>query len=781
MTSTVSHNQHAPVDSASPSGVLVRVVRVAARGAQRRPKTIIALWLLFVIVCTGIGSMVGTKSLTDVQSEVGQSATADKLVHRAGLADPAVENVLVSSPSATRTAQAAATLGNRLSALPEVASVRGPAQSATLSTDGGTVVLVQARLAGDPDKAPDHVGAVEKTVAAVEHSLPGVQLAEAGSGSVSKSINDVISKDLSRAEKIALPITLVVLVLAFGALVAASVPLLLGLTAVAAASGALGLVSQLAPNSESTTAVVALIGLAVGVDYSLFYVRREREERRRGHAEAGRKSAAAVSPLDAASATRRESALEAAAASVGRAILVSGLTVMIALAGLLITGQGDFVSMGLGTILVVAIAVLGSLTVLPAVLALLGDRVDRGRIPGYRRLLARHTRREAEAGRPIGMWAGLARAVTARPAASLAGAVFLLAVLAVPLLGMRTEGTGVDDLPQDLPVASATHAIEKAFPGAPSDADLVVQGTGLGTGPARAELAALGRRALQITGGSGQVTVAVSHDQQLARVSVPMPDHGTSAARTTVRDLRAQVAPTADQVPGAHGSALVTGDAASAQDYSDRMASVTPEVIGFVLALGFLLLLFTFRAPLLAASVMLLNLASIGAAYGILVAVFQHTWAQGVLGFHSTGHIIDWLPLFMFVVLFGLSMDYTVLILERIREARQAGRAPRQAAAEGVAATAGTVTSAAVVMVAVFAIFGTLDVITFKQLGVGLAAAVLLDATLVRGVALPAVVALLGRRGWPVRPDAGRGRKQISAELPWDDAAMSVAGQGRRA
>ena len=450
---------------------------------------------------------------------------------------------------------------------------------------------------------------------------------------------------------------------------------------------------------------------------------------------------------------------------------------MIALAGLLITGQGDFVSLGLGTILVVAIAVLGSLTVLPAALALLGDGVDRGRIPGYRGLVARRARREAQAGKLLGMWAALARAVTARPVASLITAVCLLGILAIPLFGMRTGGLGVKELPHTLPVVTATQALERSFPDTQSSAGLVVRGNDLGDPAARAELTALGRRALDVTGGRTGVTVAVSADHKLARVDVPMPDHGESAAKTTVKRLRSQVAPTATRVPGAHGRALVTGETASNMDYSARMASMTPEVIAFVLALGFLLLLFTFRAPLLAASVMLLNLLSVGAAYGILVAVFQHTWAEQLLNFQSTGRIIDWLPLFMFVVLFGLSMDYTVLILERIRESRRAGMPPREAAAEGVAATAGTVTSAAIVMVAVFSIFATLDIITFKQLGVGLAAAVLLDATVVRGIALPAVVALLGRKGWPVRldkPAVAAGRR----DSQWDAVDMSSVRTG---
>jgi RND superfamily putative drug exporter len=755
--------------------------------AQRRPKTIIGLWLLLVIGCVAGGSLVGSESLTPTQSEVGQSANADVLLHRAGLTDPAVESILVTSPSASLTSQATVQLTSRLAGLAQVASVRGPAQQAPLSTDGGRIVLVQAVLAGDPDAAADHVGPVEVAVAAVQHAQPGARLQEEGDGSGNKAINDLITQDLSRAEKISLPITLAILVLAFGALVAASVPLLLGLTSVAAALGALGVVSHLVPNSSSTSAVVVLIGLAVGIDYSLFYVRREREERRRGRPEArsrhlsrggcGEDVEGGVAGVCSAAAVAETSALEAAAASVGRAILVSGLTVMMALAGLLVTGQGDFISIGLGTIVVVLIAVVGSLTVLPAVLALLGDGVDRAQVPGYSRLLARRIRRDAAAGRRSGPWAALARGVTAHPGASLTTAGCVLATLAVPLFGMRTAALGIADLPPNMPVVQAAHAIERAFPGAPQAAELVVKGRDLGAARAHQALVLMGERAVRMTGGKGELTLAVSADGRLARVDVPMPDRSDDSAKAAVLRLRSQVAPTAARVPGAYGHALVTGNAASGVDYSARMATATPEVIGFVLALGFLLLLVTFQAPLLAAAMMLLNLLSIGAAYGILTAVFQHTWAEHVLGFHSTGHIINWLPLFLFVILFGLSMDYTVLVLERIRESRLSGLGPRQASAEGVAATGGTVTSAAIVMVAVFSVFATLDVINFKQLGVGLGAAVLLDATLVRGVALPATVALLGERGWPVRrPPSGAAQEGLTAGMPCDDEVV-LAGQ----
>lgn len=725
-------------------GVMVRLVLAATRAAQRRPKTIIAVWLLLVVFCIASGAVAGTRSLTDIQAEVGPSSKADALLAQHGLRNPASETVLISAPSPAAARAAADDLLRRATALPQVASASGPAQSAELVADDGRAMLVKVTLRGDPARAPDQVDALLTLGARVEQAHPGSVVQEAGGGSVRRAINHLVATDLRRAELVSLPITLLILVLAFGAVVAACVPLILGITAVAASLGAVGLVSHLAPTGQSTPAVVVLIGLAVGVDYSLFYVRREREERRRGHGPAREHGTAMP-----------DSALEAAASSVGRAILLSGLTVIVALAGLLLTGAGDFVSLGLATILVVTLAVLGSLTVLPAVLALLGDRVGHGRVPGHRAVTAAWARRGLLTGRfgreRTGPWAAVASRVTRRPRAALVAAGCVLLALALPALDMHSSDLQGSDLPKVLPVVQAITALQASFPGAEQDAELVVRGRHLASPAARIGLAGLGARAAALTGGHGEVLVSVSADGNLARVDVPMPVLSLTAARTAVKHLRSQIAPAATRIEGVASAALVSGDVVSSVDYSDRMRAVTPQVIGFVLALGFLLLLMTFRAPLLAASVMLLNLLSIGAAYGILTAVFQHTWAERAFGFHSTGYIISWIPLFMFVVIFGLSMDYTVLVLERIREARLAGIGPREAAAEGVAATAGTVTSAAVVMMAVFSIFATLGVITFKQLGVGLAAAVMLDATLVRGVALPATVALLGERGWPVR------------------------------
>jgi RND superfamily putative drug exporter len=681
------------------------------------------LWLLLVAACVFAGASVGTKSLNNSQTGVGESARADALIAAAHLTQPAQENILLRSASAARTESAVRALEARLHDVPDAGAVHGPNDTPALSQAGGRTALVEVSLRGDPNNAGDHVGGVQTAVRAVAASHPRVTLQEAGDGTFDKAFNTAGGTDLQRAELFSLPITLLILVLAFGALVAASVPLLLGITSVVAALGAEGLVSHITPVTSSTASVILLIGLAVGVDYSLFYIRREREERA-----AGKDGVAA---------------LEAASATVGRAIVVSGLTVLTALAGLLFTGSKVFTSIGLATMVVVAIAVLGSVTVLPAVLRKLGDRVDRGRVPLLGRIRARRGERPRA-------WAALARKVTSRPVLSLVIAVCILGSLAVPLLQMRTADPNATDLPQNTPVRVANAAIDQAFPGVPQPAALVVRGHDLGSADERSRLAALGQRALAVTGGRGRVEIDVSRDGRTAVVHVPMPDRGLDQAKRVVQQLRTSVAPSA--------RALVTGSAAGSLDFANRMKTATPLVIGLVMGLAFLLLLGAFGSPMLAATVVGLNLLSVGAAYGVLVIVFQHHWAQGILGFSSNGAIVSWLPLFAFVVLFGLSMDYTVLLLERIREARRSGLPAPQAAAEGVAATAGAVTSAALVMVSVFAVFATLGLLEFKQLGVGLAAAILIDATIVRGVALPAAVALLGDRGWQVR----------RASRPWD-------------
>jgi uncharacterized membrane protein YdfJ with MMPL/SSD domain len=725
MSITTPHSTPA----AEPKG-LARLVGGAARGASRRHKLTIVLWLALVVGCLVAGGLSGTRQLSNAASGTGESAAAEARLHRAGLVDPATESIMITARSRARTATAVAALQRRARRLPSVAAVAPPVTKA-----GGQTTLVVVSLRGDPSDAEKHVAPLERTVAAVRATHPDVTVRESGGGSGGRAISQAVDNGLHRAELISVPITLIILVLAFGALVAASVPLLLGLTSVAAAVGAGSLVSHLVPMGDSTAPVVVLIGLAVGVDYSLFYIRRERAERR-------------AEPVP----THPDAALRAASTTVGRAIVVAGATVIIGLAGLLFTGFGVFTSMAVGAIIVVAIAVLGSVTVLPAVLALLGDRVNKGRLG---------RRRRAGSGRG-GVWGLLARAVTGHPRGALVLALALLVGIGAPILRMHTANPGEHDLPAHNPMIVAEHAIERAFPGSSDTAELVVSGHGLGSTQARAALAQLGRQGQRITAASGQMSVRVARNGETALVAIPIRDANRTVAHGSVTALRSQLKPaTARLIGGAR--AQLGGGAADDVDFTSHLAGVTPLVIAFVLALAFVLLVAAFRSPWLALSVMGLNLLSVGAAFGALVAVFQGHWAQSLLGFTSDGAIVNWLPLFAFVVLFGLSMDYTVLVLERAREARQAGADAREAAAEALASTGGTVTSAAAVMVAVFAVFATLPLLSFKQLGVGLAVAIALDATIVRGLALPAVVTLLGDRG--LKP--ARRRRRVR-QPQWD-------------
>jgi uncharacterized membrane protein YdfJ with MMPL/SSD domain len=739
---------HTPVAA----GRIARFVRMAACASARRPKLVITLWLILIVGCGIGGALAGTRSLSNADSGSGESQQAELRLQQAGLLNRFTESLVVKSGSVARTDRAATALIERAERTRYVVSASSQASERSSSRDDGRLALIEVTLRGDPDQQTDRVVPLERIVSSTARGEPGVYVGEAGDGSFGRAENATISTGLSHAELIAFPITLLILVAAFGALVAALIPLLLGLTSVAAAMGALGLVSQVAPNGSTTSSVVVLIGLAVGVDYSLFYIRRERAERRAG-----------AGP---------EAALTASAQTAGRAILIAGATVVIGLTGLLLAGNAVFVSMALGAILVVGIAVLGSLTVLPAALALLGDRIERGRV-WPRRLSGRRAGRSEMAEtrkRRSTAWARFAGAVTTRPRLSLLVALALLAVLAAPLLSIRIGNPGSADLPQNNPTVVAQRLIDRAFPGGTDTAQLVVSGHRLETRNARARLLALGREGQRVTGGAGgPVTVAVSQRGDTAVVGIPVPSGGDSVQSRNVDTLRAVLKPaTARALPGA--SAELTGDDASNVDFNHQMSVMTPVVIAFVLALAFVLLVCSFQSPLLAVSVIGLNLASVGGAFGVLTELFQHHWAETLFGLRSFGAIVDWLPLFAFVILFGLSMDYTVLILERASEARRRGASAKAAAAEALGSTGSTVTSAALVMVAVFACFATVPLVSFKQLGVGLAAAIAIDATIVRGIALPAVLTLLGDRGLR-REGRDRGRGHARS---WDHRNRAI-------
>jgi RND superfamily putative drug exporter len=495
---------------------------------------------------------------------------------------------------------------------------------------------------------------------------------------------------------------------------------------------------------DPTKSVILLIGMAVGVDYSLFYLRREREERRRG-----------LSPRDA---------LLKTAATSGHAVFISGLTVLIAMAGMLFTGNAIFTSIAVGAMLMVAVALIGSLSILPAVLSKLGHRVDKGRIP----YLGRRSGAESR------VWGFVLDRVMRRPALAAALSGGALFALALPALTLHTQLPSFTDLPKSLPIVRTYESIQRAFPGAQTPAKVVVSARDVTNPRVQQGIAELKRQAL----ASGQMFEPISTEINPARtvetISISLQGDGSNKSSVTaLQTLRDRVIP-ASVGRIANVDTAVTGETAGTHDFNQQMKSHAPLVFAFVLGLCFVLLLVTFRSIVIPIKAVLLNLLSVGAAYGLLVLVFQHRWAEGLLGFHSNGAITSWLPLFMFVILFGLSMDYHVFILSRIKELVDGGMSTEEAVSTGIKRTAGTVTSAAVVMVAVFAIFVSLRTLDIKQMGFGLAAAILIDATVIRAVLLPAAMKLLGDWNWYLprwlewlpRFDVERKQRERAPEAP---------------
>jgi uncharacterized membrane protein YdfJ with MMPL/SSD domain len=690
-----------------------------------RHRTIAILgWFAFVAVAFALGNAVGTKQIDAETSGVGESGRADRILD-AGFEQPAAESVLIESDTIQTTDPAFRAVVDdvvaRVSELESVTNVRSPLapENQGQIAANGRAALVDFQIRGDPDDAKDKIGPVTAAVADLKEANPDFYIGSFGV-SAEEEVEGAFFDDLKKAGILSLPVTLIILLIVFGALVAAGIPLLLALTAIAATFGLVALPSELVPIDQSVYELILLIGLAVGVDYSMFYLKREREERAAGRSE--------------------EAALAAAAATSGRSVLISGLTVIIAMAGMFLAGVQQMSAFAIGTILVVAVAMLGSLTVLPAVLSKLGDRVERGRVP----LVGRFGRYQAGGG----LWYWIVTRVLRRPVVSAALAGGLLVALAVPALQLRPVQAGVETYPQDLPAVQTYNRIQAAFPGNEIPAEVVIKAPSVEAPEVRQAIAELERQALATGRMHEPVTVEVNRAGTVAAVAIPLDGNGTDdASESALAALRDEVVPaTVGALPDAEVG--VTGQTAKSKDFNDKLASVAPLVFGFVLFLAFVLMLVAFRSLVIAAKAIVLNLLSVAAAYGVMVLVFQHGIGKGILGFESTAGIDSFLPIFMFVILFGLSMDYHVFILSRIREAYDRGMRTERAIAYGISTTAGVVTSAALVMVCVFAVFATLSMLIFKQFGVGLAAAILIDATIVRAVLLPATMKLLGDWNW---------------------------------
>ncbi|EME63743.1 MMPL family transporter [Amycolatopsis decaplanina] len=702
--------------------------KIAAWSMRHRAVTLVG-WAALVVVALLSGMLLDGESRRS--TDPGESGRAQTALNAQNTFDPLRENILVtakesgSPPFAANEELRRATedLVTTLTRSGSVTDVRSPLAAdgaERISADGASGLVGFSIAGGEKDIRPNFETAAAQ-VDAVAARHPSVRFGLSGDLSLSSVVDKGIREDVKRSELLSLPLTLVILLIVFGALVAASVPLLLAGTSVAATFGFLSVVDDFTPINSATTVITLLIGMAVGVDYSLFFLRRQREERARGHSV--------------------ETATRIAARTSGHVVVVSGVTVVLCVSGLVFTGLDNFTGLAISTAFVVGLAVLGAVTVLPSLLSLLGDKVDRGRIPwlGKRRTAAENSR----------FWSATARAVTRRPALWGGLATALLILLTLPALGMRLQDpTPAESLPRSMATIDAAVRTQEAFPGVayPATVVLTARDGGPVDSPAlRSAITDLERRIGESSGVLNK-PIAVGGVDEAVVVRVPLSGAGRDAqSDAALAKLRTEVLPeTIGKVDGVEFA--VSGRTANARDFADRVVERMPLVVGFVLLAAFVLLLLAFRSVPVALVSIALNLLSIGAAYGVLTWIFQDGHFASLLGFTPYGGVVGWLPMFMFVLLLGLSMDYHIFILSRIRERRAEGSVA--AIVRGTGTSAGVVSGAAVIMVGVFSVFITLSAIEYKMMGVGMAVAVLIDATLVRGVLLPAFLALLGKRAW---------------------------------
>ncbi|WP_330444914.1 MMPL family transporter [Streptomyces anulatus] len=748
----------------------VRMARWSARHAGRA----IAGWFAFVVLCLVAGIALGTNEATTKDFWVGEAGRAEATATEGGLERSPTERIMIRARSGeldmAAAGAAAQDVTERMRDLPEVESVAAPVRS-----KDGEVLLVSVVLNGPELKGKKNVVPLLEQTAAVGADHPHLVVEETGSPAISKGVNDQRDEDLALSERISLPVTVVTLLIVFGSVIMAGVPLLLALSSIAAAIGLSMVASHVMPDAGVGTNLILLIGLAVGVDYTLFYLKREREERARAGGRLG-----------------PEALVELAAATAGRAIVISGLAVIVSTATLYLATDVIFSSLATGTILVVAVAVASSLTVLPALLVVIGRRADR-LAP---RRAARRARRgkPARAGKPETgrMFGALLRPARTRPALTLCLSVLVMLGLTVPALGLKLIDPGKDTFSRDIPAMRVYDRLTESFPELFVTHEVVTRSTPEQAAQVKRALEDLGRRAQadplfarapkeaesakdaqdatdakdatspgNPTNPKGpqsptnprspaisEPTVRTSADGRISvlELSVPHPAPSAEAIESLTRLRQDHIPATVGRLSGVETA--VSGDVARGRDYVSHESDKLPLVLGFLLLMTFLMTVWAFRSVVLGAIGVVLNLLSAGASLGLLVLVFQGTWAEGLLAFDSLGAIASRVPLFLVVILFGLSMDYQVFVVSRIQEARQNGMSAREAVLEGINRSAKVVTSAAIVMVTVFGAFVALHLTEMKQMGFCLAVAVLLDAVVIRLMVLPSVLLLLGERAW---------------------------------
>lgn len=746
----------------------VRMARWSARHAGRA----IAGWFAFVVLCLVAGIALGTNEATTKDFWVGEAGRAEATATDGGLERSPTERIMIRARTGELDPDAAGAAARdvtvRMRSLPGVESVAAPVRS-----KDGEVLLVSVILNGPELEGRKNVVPLLEQTAAVGADHPDLVVEETGSPAISKGVNDQRDEDLALSERISLPVTVITLLIVFGSVIMAGVPLLLALSSIAAAIGLSMVASHVMPDAGVGTNLILLIGLAVGVDYTLFYLKREREERARAEGRLG-----------------PEALVELAAATAGRAIVVSGLAVIVSTATLYLATDVIFSSLATGTILVVAVAVASSLTVLPALLVVIGRRTDR---LAPRRAARRAARgKPARAGKPETgrVFAALLRPARTRPALTLSLSVLVMLGLAVPALGLKLIDPGRDTFSRDIAAMRVYDRLTESFPELLVTHEVVTRSTPERAAQVKQALEDLGRRAQadplfaqapfaqapknaeDLTNPAAnprspenlRPTVRTSADGRISvlELSVPHPAPSAEAIASLTHLRQDHIPATVGRLSGVETA--VSGDVARGRDYVSHESDKLPLVLGFLLLMTFLMTVWAFRSAVIAVIGVVLNLLSVGASLGMLVLVFQGTWAEGALDFDSLGAIASRVPLFLVVILFGLSMDYQVFVVSRIQEARQNGMSAREAVLEGINKSAEVVTSAAIVMVTVFGAFVALHLTEMKQMGFCLAVAVLLDAVVIRLMVLPSVLLLLGERAWwPARRPGRTARAQEPA------------------
>ena len=699
--------------------------RIAGWSARHR-WWVVGAAAIFIVLAMFIGNSVETKTI-DYNGEGNSAKAADLITERFDLVVTPTEQLIFSNPSLDVDNPAYRStvegLVQELRALPEVESVTSyyDTQNPNMVSDNGSVLLTQVVIKGDADDATDKVDAILDTVRAAAADADGFEIAMAGETSLLRQVEKIEEEDFGIMIMATMVLALVLMLIAFRAVVAAVIPLVLAVGSIFSALGVAALVSNVYPMVDFLDAVVLLMGMAVGVDYSLFIVSRYRSERKAGRP--------------------KLEAIAAASNTTGRAVFYAGITVVLSLVGLMLTDSALFVAMSIGVIIVVLLALTASLTLLPAMLAVLGDNVDRLRLP----IIGREKTSNSNGG----IWSAITDRVLARPGIFATVTAGALIALAVPMLWLNLGfSNGADGYHNAVEGKRALQLLEENFSvGLAAPAYVVVDAPNVNSPQVQASVDTLVQQVEQDEAFFPPFTIRVNDVGNLLYVEVPtVGDIDDDLSKNAVRHLRDDI------VPGAFGDSdarvYISGATAGSMDFTEKMVDAAPYVFGFVLGLAFLLLLVMFRSIVIPVKAIALNLLSVGAAYGVVVMVFQWGWGISILGSDATGVVGAWLPLFLFTILFGLSMDYHMLILSRIKETYDQGHSNEESVSMGIKLTAGQITSAAAIMVGVFGTFALGRNIDTQQMGLGLGVAVLIDATVVRSILLPASMKLLGDRNW---------------------------------